>query len=58
MRGGVPFRDAHEQVATSVRDGTFEATGTAEESIEARGAPGPGGVHEAIAAARKRFGGR
>ena len=52
------FRDAHEQVATSVRDGTFEATGTAEESIEARGAPGPGGVHEAIAAARKRFGGR
>ena len=39
VRGGVPFRDAHEQVATSVRDGTFEATGTAEESIEARGAP-------------------
>src|SRR6187200_532473 len=58
VRGGIPFRDAHEQVATSVRDGTFEPTGTAEESIEARGAPGPGGVHEAIAAARKRFGGR
>ena len=58
VRGGVPFRDAHEQVATSVRDGTFEPTGTAEESVEARGAPGPGGVHEAIAAARKRFGGR
>src|SRR6478735_11322795 len=58
VRGGIPFRDAHEQVATSVRGGTFEPTGTAEESIEARGAPGPGGVHEAIAAARKRFGGR
>jgi argininosuccinate lyase len=58
VRGGVPFREAHEQVATSVRDGTFEPTGTAQESIEARGAPGPGGVHEAIAAARKRFGGR
>jgi argininosuccinate lyase len=58
VRGGVPFRDAHEEVAGSVRAGTFEPTGTAEESIEARGAPGPGGVHEAIAAARKRFGGR
>ncbi|HET8811456.1 MAG TPA: argininosuccinate lyase [Gaiella sp.] len=58
VRGGIPFRDAHEQVAMSVRDGTFEPTGTPEESIEARGAPGPGGVHEAIAAARKRFGGR
>jgi argininosuccinate lyase len=58
VRGGVPFRDAHEEVAGSVRAGTFEPTGTAEESIEARGAPGPGGVHEAIVAARKRFGGR
>jgi argininosuccinate lyase len=25
VRDGVPFRDAHEQVAASVRDGTFEA---------------------------------
>jgi argininosuccinate lyase len=58
VRGGVPFRDAHEEVAGSVRAGTFEPTGTAEESIESRGAPGPGGVHDAIAAARKRFGGR
>jgi argininosuccinate lyase len=58
VRGGVPFRDAHEEVAGSVRAGTFEPTGTAEESIDARGAPGPGGVHEAIVAARKRFGGR
>jgi argininosuccinate lyase len=58
VRGGVPFREAHAQVASSVRDGTFAATGTAAGSVEARGAPGPGGVHEAIAAARKRFGGR
>jgi argininosuccinate lyase len=58
VRGGVPFRDAHEQVAASVRDGSFTAAGTASESVESRGAPGPGGVHEAIAAARKRFGGR
>jgi argininosuccinate lyase len=58
VRGGVPFRDAHVRVAASVRDGTFSATGTAAESVDARGAPGPGGVHDAIAAARKRFGGR
>ena len=58
VRGGVPFRDAHEQVAASVRDGRFEPAGTAAESVTARPAPGPGGVHEAIAAARKRFGGR
>jgi len=58
VRGGVPFRDAHEEVAGSVRAGTFEPSGTAEESVEARGDPGPGGVHDAIAAARKRFGGR
>jgi len=58
VRGGVPFRDAHEEVANSVRAGSFEPNGTAEESIEARGTPGPGGVHDAIAAARKRFGGR
>jgi argininosuccinate lyase len=24
VREGVPFRDAHEQIAASVRDGTFE----------------------------------
>ncbi|HEY7178126.1 MAG TPA: argininosuccinate lyase [Gaiella sp.] len=57
VRGGVPFRDAHEEVAASVRDGTFEPRSTAEESIEARRTPGPGDVAEEIAAARKRFGG-
>ncbi len=57
VRGGVPFRDAHEQIAASVRDGSFRAPGTARESVENRPAPGPGGVAEAVAAARRRFGG-
>jgi len=52
---GTPFRDAHEQVAASVRDGTFAPAGTAVESIAARGAPGPGGAREALAEARARF---
>jgi argininosuccinate lyase len=56
VRGGVPFREAHEQVAASVRDGSFRPVGTAAESVAARPAPGPGGAREAIAAARKRFG--
>ena len=47
---GTPFRDAHEQVAAAVRDGSFEAPDPA-----LRGAPGPGGVREAIAAARERL---
>jgi argininosuccinate lyase len=50
VRGGVPFRDAHERVASSVRAGTFEAPASAP-----RAAPGPGGVREAIAAARARL---
>ncbi len=33
---GVPFRDAYEQVAESVRDGTFEPGTTAAESVAAR----------------------
>jgi argininosuccinate lyase len=57
VRGGVPFRDAHERVAASVRDGTFAAGTTAAESVAARSAPGPGSVHEALTAARRRFGG-
>ena len=47
VRAGTPFRDAHEQVAASVRDGSFTAPAPAP-----RLAPGPGGVREAIAAAR------
>ncbi len=56
VRGGIPFREAHEQVAASVRDGTFSAGTTAAESVVARPSPGPGGVRDAIASARKRFG--
>jgi argininosuccinate lyase len=33
---GVPFRDAYEQVATSIRDGGFEPGTTAAESVAAR----------------------
>jgi argininosuccinate lyase len=57
VRGGIPFREAHEQVAASVRDGSYRPTGTAAESVTARAAPGPGDVAEAIEAARRRFGG-
>jgi argininosuccinate lyase len=56
VKEGVPFREAHERVAASVRDGSFAPAGTAAESVAARGAPGPGGVHEAIVEARRRFG--
>ncbi len=56
VRGGVPFREAHERVAGSVRDGSFVPDGTAAESVAARGMPGPGGVVEAIGEARRRFG--
>ncbi len=55
VREGVPFREAHERVAASVRDGSFAPAGTAAESVVARRAPGPGGVREAIAEARRRF---
>jgi argininosuccinate lyase len=50
VRAGVPFRDAHEQIAAQVRAGTFEPPSPGE-----RPAPGPGGVHEALAEARRRF---
>ena len=50
VREGVPFRDAHEQVAAEVRAGTFEPAGVS----DPRPAPGPGGVREALAVARAR----
>jgi argininosuccinate lyase len=56
VQDGVPFREAHERVAASVRDGSFTPGGTAAESVAARGAPGPGGVRQALAEARERFG--
>ncbi len=52
VREGVPFRDAHEQVAADVRAGRFVPPA---EPVP-RPAPGPGGVQEALAAARTRFG--
>jgi argininosuccinate lyase len=55
VREGVPFREAHERVAASVRSGTFTPAGSAAESVAARPAPGPGGVADAIAEARRRF---
>ena len=48
VRDGVPFRDAHEQVAASVRAGTFEPP--------AQPAPRIGDVAAAAAAAKERWG--
>lgn len=48
---GVPFREAHEDVARSVREGTYETETAAAESVAAR----LGDVGGAIAEARRRF---
>jgi len=48
---GVPFRDAHADVARAVRDGMFDPQATAAESVAAR----LGDVRAAVAAARARF---
>jgi argininosuccinate lyase len=48
---GVPFRDAHAEVARAVRDGTFDPETTAAESAAAR----LGDVRASIADARARF---
>ena len=53
VRQGVPFRDAHEQVAASVREGTFEPPATR----APRPAPGPDGIRAALADAKRRFSG-
>jgi len=47
VREGVPFRDAHEQVAASVRAGTFEPP---------EAAPRIGDVPAAVQAAKERWG--
>jgi argininosuccinate lyase len=51
VRKGTPFRDAHEEVAGRVREGTFRRPRKA----APRAAPGPGGIQEALADARRRF---
>jgi argininosuccinate lyase len=56
VRAGTPFREAHEQVAAGVRDGSFSTRTTAGESVAARGGVGPGGVADAIVELRRRFG--
>ncbi len=48
---GVPFRDAHEQVAGAVREGTFDPETTAADSVATR----LGDVRAAVAEARARF---
>jgi len=50
---GMAFRDAHEQVAATIRDGSFEPP----PRIAHRPAPGPGGVRDALVAAKARFSG-
>ncbi len=55
VEGGTPFRRAHEQVAASVREGSFVAPSTPAESVAARRSPGPGDVLAALAQARERF---
>ncbi|HXY80079.1 MAG TPA: argininosuccinate lyase [Gaiellaceae bacterium] len=51
VRDGVPFRDAHEQVAASVRSGTF----TPPDRTAPRAAPGPSGATVALRDARLRL---
>ena len=51
VKAGVPFREAHEQLAAEVRNGDFAPTEPGR-----RAAPGPGGVKDALSAARSRFG--
>jgi argininosuccinate lyase len=51
VRKGIPFRDAHEAVAARVREGSFRRP----RKSATRHAPGPGGIHDALAEARRRF---
>jgi len=51
VRKGTPFRDAHEEISERVREGTFRRPRTRAD----RPAPGPGGIRDALADARRRF---
>ena len=50
VAGGLPFRDAHEQVASAARDGTFVAPGGARRPLS----PGPTSVRAAVEEAKQR----
>jgi argininosuccinate lyase len=52
VQSGMPFRDAHEEVAAQVRAGTFEPPAVAPPRV----APGPADVAAAVVAARARLG--
>ena len=54
VRAGVPFREAHEQIAEAIREGRFSPP----EERRPRPTPGPGGVGAALEAARSRLGAR
>ena len=56
VQRGLPFRDAHAQVAAQVRADTFSSDVSAAESVSRRRSPGPGEVASALASARARFG--
>jgi argininosuccinate lyase len=51
VAAGVPFRDAHEQVAAEVRDGRFQAAQVADRYLLTRGID----VEAAVAAAKERW---
>jgi argininosuccinate lyase len=51
VREGIPFRDAHEQIAGEIRQATFEPP----DEILPRRAPGPADVRAAVEEYRSRF---
>ena len=52
VREGAPFREAHKDITAQIRAGTFETP----QEASPHPAPGPGGVTQALAAARDRLG--
>jgi argininosuccinate lyase len=51
VRQGMPFRDAHEQIAAEVRESSFEPP----DDLAGRHTPGPADVRTAVAEARTRL---
>jgi argininosuccinate lyase len=51
VRAGAPFREAHARIAKEIREGRFRAP----KRLAPRRSPGPGGVREALEAAKVRF---